>query len=291
MATTRQAELNALLSPIQKRVSATTRNLPSISLPSLSGEGSSWGSFFFSAGIALLFVFTILLIVHYTITPVFSFTKGDGGAIPLGNSSDGQLVWTKAPPLADISANILKVLPHSFTVQQDIYMDNESALSNRKRIFFYRSMTPVVVDTSQPEDLFETFPESNLLMYLSPNTNDLVVTAVTQKRNGDYVFESTPTMLNVPIKEVIRITVVFMPQVLEVYFNGKLQGTRTFRFTPRSSNAYFFSSPDAFRGTVRAMNFKYWDRPLSAVEVSKSGPPLTDKALFNPDEMATAQCK
>lgn len=291
MATTRQAELNALLSPIQRRVSGVTRNLPSVSLPSMSGEGSSWGSFFFSAGIALLFVFMILLVVHYTITPVFSFRKGDGGSISLANTSDGQLVWTKAPPLADVSANLLKVLPNSFTVQQDIYMDNEAALSNRKRVFFYRSMTPVTIDTSQPEDLLRSFPESNLFMYLSPNTNDLIVTAVTQNpRTNDLIFESTPTMLNVPIKEVIRITVVLLPQMMEVYLNGKLYGSKTFRFPLISSTAYFFSTPNAFRSSVRVMNLQYWDRPLSSVEVKNAGPPLTDKKLYSPEEMTPAKC-
>lgn len=82
-----------------------------------------------------------------------------------------------------------------------------------------------------------------------------------------------------------------MPQVMEVYLNGKLHGTRTFRFTPRSSNAYFFSSPNAYRGSVRVMNLKYWDRPLTSVEIAKSGPPLTEKKLYSPDEMATACAK
>lgn len=260
-------------------------------MPSLSSEGSSWGSFFFSAGIALLFVFTVLLIIHYTITPVFSFQKGDGGSISLANTSDGQLVWKKAPPLADASANILKILPHSFTVQQDVYMDNEAALSNRKRVFFYRSMSPVVIDSTQPEDLFTSFPESNLFMYLSPNTNDLIVTAVTQNpRTNDLVFESAPTMLNVPVKEVIRITVILLPQMMEVYLNGKLHGSRTFRFPLLSSEAYFFSTPDAFRNSVRVMNLQYWDRPLNSVEVKNAGPPLTEKKLYSPEEMTPAQC-
>lgn len=286
-ATARKLELNALLSPIQKTVSGVTSRLPNLT-PRNVGTGDNMGSSLFHFSIALLVIFLVLLIIHYSITPIFSFTAGDGGLLPLANTTDGQLVWTKAPPLADISANVTRILPHGFTVQQDIYMDNEASLSNRKRVFFYRAMNPVVVDTSRQEDLFVDYPESNLFMYLSPNTNDLVVTAVTVKRNGDYVFESTPTMLNVPIKEVIRVTVVFLPQVLEVYLNGKLHGTRTFRFTPRSSNAYFYSSPDAFRGSVRVMNLKYWDRPLTAVEIANSSPPLTDKKLYSPDEMATA---
>lgn len=290
MATARKLELNALLNPIQKRVSGM--NFPTVSLPSLSnGADSSWGSFFFSAGISLLFLLMILLIVHYAITPIFSFRAGDGGLIPLANTSDGQLAWTKAPPLADASANIMKVLPYGFTVQQDVYMDNEAALSNRKRIFFYRSMSPVVVDTSQPEDLLESYPSSNLFMYLSPNTNDLIVTAVTKNpKSNAFVFESTPTLLNVPIKEVIRITVVLLPQMMEVYLNGKLHGTKTFQFPLVSSDAYFFSTPDAFRNSVRVMNLQYWDRPLSSVEIKNAGPPLTDKKLYNPDEMTPAKC-
>lgn len=247
--TARKLELNALLSPIQKTVSGVTSRMPNFTPRNVGSSGTASTSLFHFA-LALLVVFLVLLIIHYAITPVFSFTAGDGGSFPLANTSDGQLVWTKAPPLADLSGNVERILPYGFTIQQDIYMDNEASLSNRKRIFFYRSMRPIVVDNSKPEDLFVDYPESNLFMYLSPNTNDLVVTAVTVKRNGDYVFESTPTMLNVPIKEVIRVTVVFMAQVLEVYFNGKLQGTRTFRFTPRGSNAYFFSSPDAYRASV-----------------------------------------
>ncbi len=291
MATTRKAELNALLNPIQKTVSgvtSTVRNLPTFKLSV--GEGEGWGSTFFSFAVSLLVIFLVLLVIHYTITPVFSFTSGDGGSIPLANTSDGQLVWTKAPPMADVSANLVAILPHGFTVQQDIYIDNELLLTNRKRIFFYRANGPVVVDTSQPEDLIAQYPESNLFMYLSANTNDLIVSAITEKPSGELTYESAQTILNVPTKQVFRLTVVFLPQVLEVYMNGKLHGTRTFRYVPILSDAPFFSTPDAFRGTVRVMNLKYWDRALTSAEISKSGPALTDKKLFSPDEMSTAQC-
>lgn len=301
MATARKLELNALLNPIQKTVSGVTSSMkgmpalgfgnPLAKLPNMGGDAGGLTSMLFSFSMGLLVIFLILLVIHYSILPIFSFTAGDGGSFPLANTSDGQLVWKDAPPLADISANVIRILPHSFSIQQDVYMDNELTLSNRKRIFFYRSSGPVVVDPSQPEDLLQQYPESNLFMYLAPNTNDLIVTAVTKKPNGDLVYESAPTILNVPVKQVIRLTVVFLPQLLEVYLNGKLHGTRTLRFTPLSTDTYFCSTPDAFRGTVRVMNLKYWDRPLSAVEVSKSGPPLTDKALYSPDEMATAQCK
>ena len=303
MATSRKAELNALLNPIQKTVSNLTSKVKNISAPAVAfglGAGSTSvtnsipsfsGNTLFSFAVALLIIFLVLLIIHYTITPIFSFTAGDGGSIPLSNTTDGQLVWTKAPPLADMSANVLRVLPYGITIQQDIYIDNESTLSNRKRVFFYRSRAPILADPLQPDDLFAQYPESNLFMYLSPSTNDLIVTAVTKKPNNDLVFESAPTLLNVPVKQVIRITVVFLPQLLEVYLNGKLHGTHTLRYTPLlSSDTYFFSTPDVFRSTLLAMNFKYWDRPLSATEIVNASPPLTNKALFKVDEIATAKC-
>ena len=293
MATTRKAELNALLNPIQKTVSgvtATVRNLPSFQLPSTSAEG--WSATFFSFSMGLLIIFLVLLLIHYTITPIFSFTSGDGGMIPLSNTSDGQVAWTKGPPLADVSANVVGILPNTITIQQDIYVDNELTLSNRKRVFLYRASGPVVVDTSQPEDLATQYAESNLLMYLTPNTNDLIVTAVTKdKKTNAILYESAPTILNVPTKEVFRLTVVLLPELLEVYLNGKLRATRVLNNQPLDSAAYFFSTPDAFRNSVRVMNFKYWNRAITAVEARNSGPPLADKALFNPDQMATAQCK
>ena len=286
-ATARKLELNALLNPMQKTVSNARSTLSNVAV----GGSDSFSSTLFGFAMALLIVFLILVIIHYSITPVFSFTGGDGGIIPLANTSDGQLVWNKSPPTADLSANVLKILPTNFTIQIDVYMDNEASLSNRKRVFLYRAMNPIVLDNTQAsiwEDFFLQYPESNLFLYLSPNTNDLVVSAVTVRPSGEAIFESAPTLLNVPIKQVIRITVVFLPQMMEVYLNGKLHGTKTFRFAPKASNAYFFSTPDAFRQSVRVMNFKYWDRALSAAEVFNSGPPLADKSLFSPDEMSSA---
>jgi hypothetical protein len=286
-ATARKLELNALLNPIQKTVSSVGSNIPSMT----TGGSDGFSSTLFGFSMALLIVFLILVIIHYAITPVFSFTGGDGGILPLSDTSDGQLVWNKTPPTADLSANVLKILPTNFTIQLDVYMDNEASLSNRKRVFLYRAMSPVVLDNTQAsiwEDFFLQYPESNLFMYLSPNTNDLVVSAVTVRPSGDAIFESAPTLLNVPIKEVIRITVVFLPQMMEVYLNGKLHGTKTFRFTPKASNANFYSTPDAFRQSVRVMNFKYWDRAITAAEVLNSSPPLANKSLFSPHEMSSA---
>jgi hypothetical protein len=288
-ATARKLELNALLNPIQKTVSGLTsaaRNMPSISM----SQPTNLSSTLFQFSVALFIIFAVLLVIHYAITPIFQFRPGDGGLIPLGANGGGQLQWTAAPPLSDLSANIIRQLPSEFTIQQDICIQNPTILSDRKRVFSYRANTPIVVNANQPENLLTQYPDSNLFMYLSPTTNDLIVTAVTKKPNNDLVFESVPTMLNVPTNEVFRLTVVLLPQMMEVYLNGKLYGTRTFTYTLLTTNTYFFPTPDAFRNSVRVMNFKYWDRGLSSVEIKNSTPPLPPKELFFPKDTATAQC-
>jgi hypothetical protein len=286
-ATARKLELNALLNPIQKTVSGLTaaaRNAPSVSQP------TNLSSALFQFSVALFIIFAVLIVIHYAITPIFQFRPGDGGLIPLGANGGGQVQWTEAPPISDLSANIIRQLPSEFTIQQDICIQNPTTLSNRKRIFSYRANTPIVVNPNQPENLLVQYPDSNLFMYLSPTTNDLIITAVTKKPNNDLVFESVPTMLNVPTNEVFRLTVVLLPQMMEVYLNGKLYGTRTFRYTLLTTNTYFFPTPEAFRDSVRVMNFKYWDRGLSSVEIKNSTPSLPPKELFFPKDTATAKC-
>ena len=245
-------------------------------------------------GMILIVLFVILLVVHYTgIYPVFSFMEGDGGYIPIVRTNDAQIIWTDGPARADLSGNVTKILPCSFTVQQDIYLENETTIGSKRRVFFYRSGNYIPNDGTasiDTENLIALYPDSNLLMYLLPNTNDLVVSAVTRDGGGTLHLESAPTVLNVPIRKPFRLTVVFLPQVLEVYMNGKLFGTKTFKYPPIQTSSDFWGPPDVFRGTVRTMNFAYWDRPLMAMEVLKTPPALPDASKFNPSGMPSASC-
>jgi hypothetical protein len=234
--------------------------------------------------VTVLFVLVlILLVVHYTVTPIFTFSFGDKGFIPLASTNDGQLVWTKSPVAADVSANVLRILPNSFTVQMDIFVESERTVNNYDRVLFYRSLRPVTPNNTNT--LMKQYEDTNLIVRLLAETNDLVVSAVTvQDPNNQETatLESTPTILNVPIRQPFRVTIVLMPQVLEVYMNGKLYGTKTFRYGLKATPTYFFGPPDLYRSSVRIMNVQYWDRPLNSREVKAAGPALPDVSLFDP---------
>ena len=257
-----------------------------------SNSGTGLSGYLWPSLIALFVLFLILLVVHYTITPIFTFSFGDKGILPLADTSDGQLVWTQGPVAADISANVLRILPNSFTVQMDVYVENTTVLSPIDRVLFYRSIRPVLPDTTKT--LMEQYPDTNLLVRLLPDTNDLVVSAITIQNTGNQntaTLESTPTILNVPVRQPFRITIVLLPQVLEVYLNGRLFGTKTFRYTLKSTPTYFFGPSDPFRTSVRIMNVQYWDRPLTSVEARKAPPALPDASLFGPAPIPGAQCQ
>ncbi len=255
---------------------------PSYRNTSSSSEGGI-SSYIWPVLAVLLVLVLILLVVHYTITPIFTFSFGDSGLIPLARANDGQLVWTKGPVAADLSANVLRILPNSFTVQMDIYVESERVVGKFDRVLFYRALRPVTPDNTLT--LMKQYPETNLVIRLLAETNDLVVSAVTLADPNNLEtasLESTPTILNVPIRQPFRLTVVLLPQVLEVYMNGKLYGTKTFRYTLKSTPSYFFGPPDLYRNSTRIMNVQYWDRALNAREVKAARPALPDVSLFGP---------
>lgn len=277
---TRAEELAKLIGSPGLRVGSSSYN---------SGTATTGvGGYLWPIALTLFILFLILLVVHYTITPIFTFSIGDRGFIPLANTNDGKLVWTKGPVAADLSANVLPILPNSFTVQMDIFVDAQTTLLNHDRVFFYRALRPVSPNHSQT--ILDQYPETNLIVRLMAETNDLVVSAITLRDPSNpstATLESTSTILNVPIRQPFRITIVLVPQVLEVYLNGRLFGTKTFRYPLKSSLGYFFGPADQYRSSVRVMNVQYWDRPLTSVEVRNAGPSLADTSVFGAQQLCS----
>lgn len=285
--TDRAKELAQMLGAPMKIASPTSVN--SYSYSNSGPSVSAPVTILYYIGMILLVLVILLAVVHYTgIFPVFSFIDGDGGYIPIRKTNDSELVWTNGPVAADLSGNVTKISSCPITIQLDIFIENETVLSSKRRVFFYRSNQHVI--PSGIDDLISTYPDSNILMYLLPNTNDLVVSAVTKDKEGGLHLESAQTVLNVPIRQPFRLTVVFLQQVLEVYINGKLFSTKTLQYPPRETKTYFWGPPEQFRNTVRVMNFAYWDRPLMAMEVPKTPPAIPDASAFNPSGLPAASC-
>jgi hypothetical protein len=245
--------------------------------------GNAWTIAKYGA-IVLFVAFLVLLVIHYAYTPIFSLSPGDGGVIPLGlGSSDAQLIWTDEPPPAGVKSNFNNLVSCGFTLQMDLFIDRNLQLSNTERVALYRSNKPVVPDTTGAKTLFQTYPETNLVVYLQKDTNDLVVSAITKDQSATYI-ESAPTVLNAPLRQPFRLTIVYLPNLLEIYINGRFRGSRVLKHQPFNTTEQFYAPPEAFQTTVKVMNLSYWNRPLLAREIAKTAPALASTELFRPSD-------
>lgn len=248
--------------------------------------GSSILGYGYLAAIGLFVVFLLLLLVHYTITPIFSFSSGDGGVIPLSlGNQDYQMTFTGQGAPASEKSKFTNILSCGFTLQMDIYINRNLRLSEMERVITYRGSRPVGANLVKTNSLIANYPESNLLVYLQKDTNDLVVSAVTQIGENKSL-ESPPMVLNAPIREPFRLTIVYLPQLVEVYVNGRFRGSRVLKGQPINTPNQFFGTPDAFVQSVKFRNLCYWSRPLLAREIADAGPALSKADEFGPDEEA-----
>jgi len=265
--------------------------LPSI--PSFSFTGAESSSlvqtgftYLFYLCISAFIIFLLLVLVHYTYTPIFSFSSGDGGTIPIGSGvSDAQLTWNVEPPGSALKSNFDKILPCGFTLSLDIFVDRDLAVSNTERMILYRGRNAVVPLATRT--LQANYPDSNLLIYLQNDTNDLVVSAVTFDAAGEYI-ESAPTVLNVPIRQPFRLSTIYLPNLLEVYMNGRFIGSRVLKGKPKQTSTQFFPPPEKFQQTVKILNVSYWSRPLLAREIASAPPPFPIASDFKPSDLT--QC-
>lgn len=282
--TARAEELARMLQPL--------RSVPSLGRVNTARygteEGSGMGSILMNLGIVLIFVLLILLIVHYTITPIFTFGLSGEGILPVSKASDGELIWTEGPQPSTTVATFEKLASLPFTLQMDVFVEETlSTLGSKNRVFLYRATQPL--QTQSGPTLIDSYPDSNILCYLKPDTNDLCVSVITQ-RNNDFYLESAPTILNIPTRQPFRLTITLQEKLLEVYLNGKLQATKLFRYIPRFTTTPFYGTPDMFRGTVRIMNLQYWNYVLTAMQIANAPPALPSTDKFQPAAIQQGTC-
>ena len=265
--------------------------LPSFSLGSFTTGDSSTMiqtafTYLFYLSITAFVIFLILIIVHYTYTPIFSFSSGDGGYIKLASGvSDAQIAWEEEPPGSSLLTKFTNVLPCGFTLSLDVFIDKDLSLSKMERMILYRGKNTVIPDATKT--LQANYAESNLLIYLQNDTNDLVVSAITSDATGTFI-ESAPTVLNVPIRQPFRVTTVYLPNLLEVYMNGRFVGSRVLKGKPLQTATQFLPPPEQFQQTVKILNVSYWARPLLAREIASAPPPFPVAADFKPSDLT--QC-
>ena len=230
-----------------------------------------------------IIIIIVLVIVHFTIRPVFSFSPADLGFIQIPIPSDKQVAFNKTPAgIADMSANFVNVVPCGYTLSMDLYLPGIFASSVSPRVILYNAPRPVG-GAFTSATLPTAFPNSNIIMWLDPAVNDLYMSTINSDVSGGVkVVETTAPISNVPMKTPFRITYVYTQGFLEIYMNGSLQTTMSYKNPPIGSsslNPFFFGHVSS-RAVCLAGNVNYWPRALTSREVRAAGSPVSTPSFF-----------
>jgi hypothetical protein len=237
----------------------------------------------------------ILLLVHYTLYPIFQFQPGGKGLIPIPGFKDNKTFWppgsSQAAPMQDISDILVfsngNQVTSNWAFTLDICIICPMAQITDKQV----PNTPISIPSSIYRLIFNrggTYPAQrtgdmitgvvtgyNVAIALVPDTTDLIVSVLDS--NGNPV---NATIYNAPVQAPFRIGVVLMDMAFEVYLNGKLVQTMVLS-RGINSNIGFFQGPQ--KGTtsttdmtdiVRVGNLNIWSRTVQPAEIRYAKPTL-----------------
>ena len=273
-------------------------------------------------------LFLVLILVHFTIYPVFKFTPGAKGLIGVSGTKDSLVYWnTKTQPQAQSYAPIDKGSPkdilasypfiNNFSFSVDLFVRRMTDSNAKTRVIMYKTYAngpgvaegstiadPLVAGpTASESDIASNYMNNkvSMFMYLT-QTNDLVVTFFSGAQGTPY---SSRQIKNIPLYTPFRVTVVAEDKTFTVYINAQQAFQRTI---PRAINLNtlgplsslstasqrFFAPPswaDQPAKTIFLQNLQLWPRAITYTEVQTAQPALALEADFGmSEESGTSSC-
>jgi hypothetical protein len=248
----------------------------------------------------LLVLMVILLLINYTITPIFQLQPGGPGYIPVPFMDSKQTYWPpqKTPyQVTSISGDIINnaSLSSGWSMSLDICIMNpvmqikDSNGNSTFRLIFNRGGTysnPVGTDGS----ITSIITGYNIAVGLLKDTNDLIVSVM----NGNSIPENI-IIQNVPVQQPFRLGVVIMNNAFEVYINGKLTKTRKLASSVPSfttSQPFYGPQGSTMNQIARVGNLIVWASVESPSILKHATPALmpTIPGIDNLSASAGSQC-
>lgn len=228
-------------------------------------------------------IMSILILIHYTITPIFRTNPGSPGIITVPGVDDGKLYWDKDSSVLPDNNTILGSNTQNYTILMDIFISNPLSFKPYPRVLFYRGGDSPPSQNPAAQTILGVVENYNIAVALSPDTNDLVVSTLTSGSNG--VNMENILVPNVPVQEPFRLGIVMMDMAMEVYLNGRLVKTRALSGTPMAIKGKFYPINKDI-ATIR--NLHIWNRILSPPEIRYATPSLPDAKIFTPTPMPSS---
>ena len=241
-------------------------------------------SYLFYLSITSFFIFMILIIVHYTVTPIFKLDSNTPGSMNVSQSiTDGQLAWSSgaAPSDSQPAPPFTSLLNSDYTISFDVFISPDFSAISSPRVVLYRSTSAKkLTATMDISEILTQFDDSNLIVYVDSMKNDLYILTQTTTPTGHVTPEPLPVITNVPVGSPFRIGIIFASNYVEVYINGKLEATRILKGTLIGSIGGFYSPPAMVSSSVRLANLQYWPRILTPSDLNSVGPVIPSPSFF-----------
>jgi hypothetical protein len=228
-------------------------------------------------------IMAILILIHYTITPIFRTNPGSPGIITVPGVDDGKLYWQKDSSVLHDNNTVLGSNALNYTILMDIYISNPLSFKPSPRLLFFRGGQNAPAPNPNAQTILGVVENYNIAVALSPDTNDLIVSTLTAGPNGQNM--ENILVPNVPVQEPFRLGIVMMDVAMEVYMNGRLVKSRALSGPPKAINGSFYPMNKDI-GTIR--NLHLWKRVLSPPEIRYATPSLPEPKLFNPTPMPSS---
>ncbi len=237
----------------------------------------------FYTSITAFLLFLILISIHFTIYPIFSFSEEDDGLISIPTASDQQKAFKGTVATPETAGSFMAVPNCGYTIGFDTYLSGNFFATEAPRVLLYRSRAPVLMAATDRETTLVTkFSNTNLLVYLDPIKNDMTVAIVTSPDGATKNLRKLPAIENVPLRKVFRTTIILAETFVEVYLNGQLMQSMPLTEPPLAQEATFgfYTVPALFGSNMKMANLTFWPRPLKARDVRANGMPIATDTLF-----------
>jgi hypothetical protein len=240
--------------------------------------------------IFLLFgiLLVVLIVINFTVKPIFSIFQKAAPILTV--LPDRQVAFTKFPPFPDLSGSFSTLPSDGYTLSADIYLPGTFEIGKIPRVLLYRSNKPVhlgVEDLSgmeiEPFPFLKLFPETNILIWADPVTNDIYVSAITQSMpNGIPTEVSSEPLENVPIQRPFRITIVFTKQFMEIYKDGTLSQTVPLNDHPVvvPPSSYFFPQVLPLSSSIYLANVSIYPSILTSRQILQEAKMISSANFF-----------
>ena len=224
-------------------------------------------SYLFYASIIALVIFLVLIVIHYTVKPIFSFLPSNVIEESKSQNYVSKTLFSDVPATPDTKMTfnppIADLHTENFTLTFDCFLNGSYRSTTVPRVLAYFDSAPVTIannndlreyiSTSEEDtpklltptnsDLLTRFQHTNFIIYVDPVKNDMKIGVFTINKNDSTkkYLEIASIIPNIPINEPFQITMVLGSKFVEVYKNKKL--VNTYKIGKLSLNDVILNTP------------------------------------------------